>query len=199
MNDVDRLLRTRFSPRAFDARPIADSTLASLFEAARWAPSCYNDQPWHFVLTRHGSAAHAALLATLAAGNQAWAATAPILLLCVARERFAHDHTPNRHAWYDLGQAMGSLLVCASAHGLHAHQMAGFDAAQAARALALPPAHAAVAVCALGYLGDPARLPAGVSEKDAHARTRRPLAEFTFEARWQGSWPAPGAPRTGAS
>ncbi|MEQ8494839.1 MAG: nitroreductase family protein, partial [Gammaproteobacteria bacterium] len=175
-------------------RPVDDAVLEALFEAARWAPSCYNEQPWYFVLTRRGSTAHAELLESLSTGNRGWAATAPLLVLCVARERFARDATPNRHAWYDLGQAMGSLLVCASAHGVHAHQMAGFDAERAVRVLQVPEGYAAVAVCALGYRGDSAVLPAGVVEKDPAARERRPLERSVFESRWQQGWPAAVAP-----
>ena len=80
MHDIEALVRHRFSPKAFAERAVDEDTLRALFEAARWAPSCYNDQPWHFVVTRLGEAAHAALLASLSPGNQAWAGTAPLLV-----------------------------------------------------------------------------------------------------------------------
>jgi nitroreductase len=184
MHDIEALVRDRFSPKAFAARDVDDDVLVALFEAARWAPSCYNDQPWHFVVARSGEAAHAALLASLVPGNQAWAATAPVLVLGVAREHFAHNVALNRHAWYDLGQAMASLLVIATARGLHVHQMAGFDAERAAAACALPDGHSAVVVAALGYRGEPARLPPGTTEKDPAARERKALAEFVFASTW---------------
>lgn len=184
MHDIEALVRHRFSPKAFAERAVDEDTLRALFEAARWAPSCYNDQPWHFVVTRLGEAAHAALLASLSPGNQAWAGTAPLLVLGVARECFAHNGAVNRHAWYDLGQAMASLLVVATAHGLYVHQMAGFDTERAAAACAVPAGHAAVVVAALGYRGDADRLPPGTAEKDPDARERKPLAEFVFDAAW---------------
>ncbi|MGE0482723.1 MAG: nitroreductase family protein [Gammaproteobacteria bacterium] len=184
MHDIETLVRNRFSPKAFAPREVDDDILRALFEAARWAPSCYNDQPWHFVVTRRGETIHAALLECLATGNQAWAGTAPLLLVGVAREHFAHNGTANRHAWYDLGQAVASLLLVATSHGLHVHQMAGFDAERTATLCALPTGHAAVVVAALGYLGDPARLPPGTVEKDPSTRERKALADFVFAADW---------------
>jgi hypothetical protein len=121
----------------------------------------------------------------LVESNRAWAATAPVLVLNVARQCFLHNGQPNRHAWYDLGQAVASLLVEATRAGLHAHQMAGFDAARATQALALPAGFDAVAVMALGYHGDPSRLPSGVCEKAPAARERRPQTAFVFAEQWQ--------------
>lgn len=188
MNEVLALLRRRFSPRAFASRDVDDATLGILFEAARWAPSCRNEQPWSFVVMRRGTGAHDQLLGCLSPGNQVWAATAPLLVVAVAREIFAHDDSTNRHAWYDLGQAMANLLVAATACGLHAHQMAGFDTNRAAGICALPAAHAAVTVTALGYRGDATDLPAGVSDRDPAARERKARAAFVFEAQWGVPW-----------
>lgn len=182
---VQDLIRARFSPRAFAARAVGSELLASLLEAARWAPSCYNDQPWRFlVTTADRPAAFRRLFDCLVPGNQAWAASAPVLMLAVARLQFRHDGTPNRHAIYDLGQAVGTLLVQATALGLHAHQMAGFDAERARSAFAIPPANEPLAVIALGHLGDASRLPPGMEEKNPAARERLAIAEFAYRDAW---------------
>lgn len=188
MTEMDSILRSRWSPRAFAERPIAPATLEQLFEAARWAPSCYNDQPWFFVFAQAGtSAAYDRFLATLVPFNQQWAQTAPLLLFGVAREVFERNGKPNRHAWYDLGQAMGILLAQATALGVHAHQMAGFDPAAAALACGLPADHSVVVAAALGYPGAPERLPDDLTENDPAARERKPLSDFVFKNEWAQS------------
>lgn len=182
------VLKQRWSPRAFAARPVADDKVHGLFEAARWAPSCYNDQPWTFLLTRRGlDLAHQQLLACLMPANQAWAATAPLLVLNTVRSNFLHNGKPNRWAFYDLGLAVGNLLSEATHLGLYVHQMAGFDSALAHRTLGLPDSHEAVAVMAVGYLGEAASLPAGVEEKSPDQRERKPHAELLYTGHWQQS------------
>ena len=184
MSQALDLLTGRWSPRAFAPRAIDAADLATLFEAARWAPSCYNGQPWHFVLARRGDAAHEALFPTLMGANQAWAATAPLLVLNVVNKNFSHNGKPNGWSWYDLGLAVGNLLAQATHLGILAHQMAGFDAQQAHARLGLPADCDAVAVMALGYLGDPATLPSGVEEKSRDARERKPLPTFVHDGAW---------------
>jgi nitroreductase len=182
---IHPLLANRWSPRAFAAREVDHETLTILFEAARWAPSCYNDQPWNFILAKRGDGdAYQNLLDCLVPQNQAWAATAPVLCLAVARLQFAHNDAPNRHAWYDLGLAVAQLITQASALGLLAHQMAGFDANIARQRLDVPTGFDPVTVFALGYEGDAGRLPPGVTEKDRTQRARRRLDEFVFSGRW---------------
>lgn len=185
MSAILDVLSKRWSPRAFDSRAVEADKLNALFEAARWAPSCYNDQPWSFLVTRKGiDAGYEPLLASLMAANQAWAATAPVLVLNTVRRNFAHNGKPNRWAFYDLGLAVGNLLSEATHLGLLVHQMAGFDPELAHRSLGLPEDHEAVAVMALGYLGDPARLPTGVEEKSPAQRERKPLTDFVHHGQW---------------
>ncbi len=178
------LVDARWSPRAFGAAPVSDALLAQLFHAARWAPSCYNDQPWAFIVTRAASDAYKALLAALLPQNQAWAATSPLLILVLARQQFRHNQAPHRHAWYDVGQAVGAMLLAATELELVAHQMAGFDAANAAASLQVPDGYAAICVMALGFVGDPTRLPVGTAEKNRADRTRVGYAEFVFSDRF---------------
>lgn len=159
--------------------------LAQMLEAARWAASCYNDQPWRFiVVTSDYSEAYAKLLDCLVPFNQGWAATAPVLMLAVAHLNFEHNNEPNRHAYYDLGQAVATLLVQATAVGVHAHQMAGFDPVKARAAFNIPPSYDAVAAIAVGYLGDPSRLPKELEEKDPATRQRHELETFAFCNEW---------------
>ena len=186
MSTILDVLSQRWSPRAFAPRAVENDKIHALFEAARWAPSCYNDQPWTFLLTRRGQdPAYEQLLACLMPANQAWAATAPLLVLNTARQNFLHNGKPNRWAFYDLGLAVGNLLSEATHLGLLVHQMAGFDAALAHSSLGLPVGHEAVAVMAIGYLGDAALLPAGVEEKSPAQRERKPHADLLYTGRWK--------------
>ena len=185
MSTIHEYLAARWSPRAFAAAPVEHDQLRTLFEAARWAPSCYNDQPWRFVLARRGrDEAYGKLLQCLVPANQAWAATAPILILVVAAKTFRHNGQSNRYAWYDAGQAVANLLCQATVLGLMAHQMAGFDPVRAHADLGLPDAFDAVAVMALGYHGEPSMLPAGVAEKLPEQRERLPLSAIVFAGGW---------------
>jgi nitroreductase len=184
---IHPLLAARWSPRAFSARDVTEAELALLLEAARWASSCNNDQPWHYVVTRRGAEGHAALLATLSPNNQGWAQHAPLLLLACARGRFAHNGQPNRHAWYDVGQACANMAAQAAALGLQLHQMAGFDAAAARAACALPEEIEAVAAIAIGEPGDPAALPEALAAREVAERKRHPISAFAHHGKWSAA------------
>src|SRR5437899_336921 len=120
--DIHEFLKSRWSPRAFDSQPVKPDELWSLFEAARWSPSAGNQQPWSFIVTFKGEPAHDKLVSALTGRNMAWAGQAPVLILTVARLSFENGK-PYRHAYYDVGQAVGHLTVQASALGLMVHQM----------------------------------------------------------------------------
>jgi nitroreductase len=153
---LHEVIRKRWSPRAFSARPVSREDLRLLLEAARWAPSSYNEQPWRFVVAERGDEPrYEKLLETLAAPNRAWARQAPVLLLTVAKTRHDRNGALNRHAWHDVGLATGNLLAQASALGIHAHLMGGFDPEKARAGFALPEGFEPVAVIALGYAAEP--------------------------------------------
>lgn len=174
---LHELLARRWSPRTFSPRPVESEKLVPIFEAARWAPSSYNAQPWAFlVATREDAEGYNRLLSTLVDVNRQWAQQAPVLILAVARLDFTHAARPNRHALYDLGQAVANLTVQATALDLHVHQMGGFDPRAARELFAIPAGYEPVAVLALGYQEGPSADPA--------ARTRRPLADFVFSGSW---------------
>jgi nitroreductase len=174
---IHDLLARRWSPRAFSPRPVEPVKLAALFEAARWAPSSYNAQPWAFIVAaREDAEGYNRLLSTLVDVNRQWAQRAPVLILAVAKLDFNHVARPNRHALYDLGQAVANLTVQATALDLQIHQMGGFDPRSARELFAIPSGYEPVAVLALGYQE---ALPA-----DPPARTRKPLTDFVFSGSW---------------
>jgi nitroreductase len=169
------LLAQRWSPRSFDPEhDLADADLAALLEAARWAPSANNSQPWRFRVTRRGTADFARLYDTLAPGNRVWAGAASALLL-VAAETVDDDGRSRSHALYDTGQAVAHLVVQAQAHGLVTHQMGGFDTAAVRTAFDLAENVAPVVVVAVGRVADAGRLPAPLAAREQAPRTRLPM------------------------
>ena len=174
------LLSQRWSPRAFDAQhDLADDALTALLEAARWAPSANNTQPWRFVVARRGDRDFATLVELLAGGNQVWARHASALVL-VAAETTDETGAARSHALYDTGQAVAQLVAQAQAEGLVSHQMGGFDAAGAAAAFALPTALVPVVVVAVGQHDPQAALPEAYAVRENAPRTRLPLDELVL-------------------
>jgi len=166
--------------------------LQSLFEAARWAPSSNNEQPWHFIVgTKADPSAHDRLVACLKEGNRKWAFRAPVLILSVARLNLEDEGAPNRHAWHDTGMAALSLCLQATALGLVTHQMAGFEIEKARTDLGIPAGYEPVAMIAVGYPGDPASLPDYLRERELKPRERKAVTEFVSHGRWNGppEWP----------
>ena len=171
------VLAERWSPRAFDpATPIDEAKLASALEAARWAPSSGNSQPWRFIVARRGSALHHGIHSALMGFNQAWAGDAAVLLVAVA-ETATDEGTPIHHAAYDLGQAVAHLSVQAHHDGLVVHQMGGFVAQRIREIAGLDERFAPMTVLAVGELGDPASLPEPLQQREAAPRVRRPIDE----------------------
>ena len=188
---IHELLRRRWSPRAFSDRPVERDKLLSILEAARWAPSSNNEQPWHFfVATKDAPDEYARLLSCLVERNQSWARAAPVLMLSVASTVFSRNGKPNRHALHDVGQAVANLTTQATALDLYVHQMAGFDAEAARQTFSLPATTEPVAALALGYLGDAATLPEDLRQREVVLSARKPISDFVFTGSWGGraSW-----------
>lgn len=182
---IHDLVARRWSPLAFDGRPLEREVLGSVLEAARWAASSYNEQPWRFfVAARDDEPAFERLGSCLVPGNREWADRAPVLLLSVATATFARNGKPNRHALHDVGLATAQLMLQAVAHGLVTHAMAGFDAGRAREVLAIPEGAEPVAMLALGYPGAADGLSEALQGREAAPRARRPLAELVFRDRW---------------
>jgi len=187
--DVDHpihdLLRRRWSPRAFSERMVEPEILRSLFEAARWAPSSNNEQPWHFIVgTKSEVTAYDRLFQCLKEGNKKWAFRAPVLMLSVARLNFEDEGIPNRHALHDTGMAAFSLTMQATALGLVVHQMAGFEIDKARTDLGIPSEFEPVAMIAVGYPGDPSELPDYLRERELKPRERNAIGKFVSFERW---------------
>jgi nitroreductase len=182
---IHELLARRWSPRAFDERLVEADILRTLFEAARWAPSSNNEQPWRFIVaTKDHETEWNRLFDCLAEGNQKWAIRAPVLILSVASMNFEGDGKPNRHAFHDTGLATENLVLQATARGLVAHQMAGFNVEKARIDLRIPTGCEPVAMIAVGYPGDPAVLPERLRERELRPRIRRPIGDWTFSGQW---------------
>ena len=182
---IHQILNERWSPRAFDSRPVEPEKLRSLFEAARWAASSFNAQPWYFIVAAKDDAeSYRKVLESFVEFNQGWAKNAPVIGLSVARLNFEHNGQLNRHAFHDVGQAAANLAVQAAAHGLQLHQMAGILPEKARELFSIPQGYEAVAGFALGYPGDPESLPQQLKERELAQRTRKPLASFVFSGKW---------------
>jgi nitroreductase len=175
---VHPLLAERWSPRGFDqAHELADDRLTALLEAARWAPSAANSQPWRFLVARRGEEAHAALFAALAPGNQAWAGAASALVLVAARTA-GPDGRPQPWALYDTGQAVAALVTQAQADGLAVHQMGGFDTDAVRAGFGLDEALTPVVMLAVGRQDGAAGLPEPLAAREAAPRTRHPVTDL---------------------
>jgi nitroreductase len=174
----------RWSPRAFAEREPTDEELTLVFEAARWAASCFNDQPWRYIVVRRGEPAFADAVAGLVPGNQVWASAAPVLGFSLASPNFSQTGKPNKHAWHDVGAASAQLSIQAASIGLMVHQMAGIDREVVRERFAVPESLEVVAGLALGWAGDPDELGESLRERELAPRSRRPLDETRIRGRF---------------
>lgn len=181
------VIAERWSGRAYDAsKPVSREQTITLLEAARWAPSCFGDQPWRFMVwdKQVDAANWQRAFDCLVPGNQAWVQNAPLLFLITADTLFNHNGKPNRWGQYDTGAAAENLCLQASTMGLMAHQMGGFDADKARAAFAIPEQYMLMAMMSVGYPADISTLSGEVLERETAARTRRPLGELFFDGAW---------------
>jgi len=177
------IFHQRWSARSFEARDVSAADLKKVFEAARWAASANNEQPWRFIVGASGSATHAKIFESLVGFNKTWAGSAPVLILGVAGSKFTHNGAANGYALYDLGAAASYLTLQAAGLGMTSHQMAGYDHEAARKALEIPEDYALGSVIALGYQGDPATLASEqLIEREIAPRARRALSEFVFSS-----------------
>jgi nitroreductase len=182
---IHELIKNRWSPRAFSDKAVAPGVLRSLFEAARWAPSSYNAQPWSFLVgTTDNPENHAKVVQTLVEFNANWAKKAAVLGIALAALNFAHNGSPNRNAFYDTGAAMAFLTFEATARGLAVHQMAGFDPETARDIFSIPAGWEPIAAFAIGYPGAPESLPESFREQETAPRVRKPIREFVMSGKW---------------
>ncbi|MEO9128104.1 MAG: nitroreductase family protein [Microcoleus sp.] len=182
---IHEFLAERWSPYAFQNRPVSEADLRSLFEAARWAASSYNEQPWSYIVATKDNPEHfQQLLSCLVEGNQVWAKDAPVLALGIVSLKFARNNQDNRAAIHDLGTATGNLVVEATARGICVHQMIGILPDKARELFNIPEGSEAWTGMAIGYQGDPMTLPDALKERDLMPRQRKPLEQFVFSGKW---------------
>jgi len=175
----------RWSPYGFAGREVSEADLHSLFEAARWAASSFNEQPWSYIVaTNAQDAEFARLLSCLVEANRSWAKDAPVLALGVATLTFKRNGKPNRVALHDLGLATGNLVAEATARGLAVHQMGGILPDRAREIYAIPEGSEAVTGLAIGYAGDPEAFSEEIRERDLAPRQRKPQRDFVFSGSW---------------
>ena len=185
---IHELIQHRWSPRAFSGASVDKVTLTKLFEAARWASSRFNSQPWRFIVaTQDDSAEFNKLFNCLMGGNQPWAKDAGALVVVVASLKGKPESAPNPAFMYDVGLAVGQMVIEAMANGLYVHQMAGVHRDQIKAAYDVPKAHAIVCCLAIGEMGDKDALPEPYDKREVAPRSRRPLSEFVFSGTWGNS------------
>jgi nitroreductase len=183
---VLEVILQRWSPRAFAEKDISSADLKTLFEAARWAPSSNNEQPWRFLIGRRGDATYQKIFDSLVDFNKSWVKSAPVLLLSVAKKTFTPKSNPNRHALHDTGAATAFLSLQATALGFHTHHMAGFDPETARASFAIPSDYEPCSVTAIGYAGDPGTLPDSLRQREEAPRERNSVEKFVFSS-WENA------------
>jgi nitroreductase len=183
--DILHILGRRWSPRAWADRPVEAEKIVACLEAARWAASSGNQQPWHFIVaTQDRPDAHRRLLSCVSADNARWACRAPVLMLSVARKASDTDAEPNRYAWHDTGLATAGLMTQATALGLHVRAMGSYSRTKARETFGIPEGFDPVAALAMGYVGDPDTLPTDLRTEEVAPRSRRPMTVWVFEGVW---------------
>ena len=184
-HSIHNTLAVRWSPYAFSDKPVPMQDLASVFEAARWAPSSYNEQPWRYIVGVKGQDdTHARILECLVEGNRAWAQNAPVLALGLVVRTFTRTGEPNKAAEHDLGLASANIATEATTRKLFVHQMIGLDPDAARTAFDIPDHAEAFTALAIGYRETSAHMNQALIERDTKPRERRALREFVFTARF---------------
>ncbi len=179
------LILNRWSPRAMSGESITDAELMSLFEAARWAPSSRNNQPWRFIYARRGTPEWEKFFALLIEFNQSWAKNASVLIVIISQKTFEHNNQPSITHNFDAGAAWENLALEASHRGLVAHGMEGFDYDQAKKVLGIPDDYDVLAMVAIGKPGKKEDLPPALQEREIPSQ-RKPLKEMVFEGEFKG-------------
>jgi len=181
---IHDLLEKRWSPRAFHSKNIEKQKLQSLFEATRWSPSSYNQQPWRFIVGQKGEETYDKIMDSLVEFNQKWATTAPVLVVTLGR-KFNNNSDDNNLAYqYDAGQAVANMTVEATNLGLYMHQMGGFDPKKIIQHFDVPIQYKPLTVLALGYIGNPEQLEGGIQQAEKAERDRFAFDDFIFSGRF---------------
>ena len=183
MDKVHKLITDRWSPRAFDDRAVDYDKIHLLFEAAKWAPSSRNAQPWRFIFATKEMSDYKVFIELMSEVNQQWASTAPLLVMPLAQVISTYKNRPNRLAFFETGMAVGNLLAQATAMDLMVHQMSGYDHERAKETLVIPPRYEPMSIIAIGYKGKPAKLPSDVAAWEQRERTRMEISRFLVQGK----------------
>ncbi|HEY3300285.1 MAG TPA: nitroreductase family protein [Methylophilaceae bacterium] len=185
--EINPIIAARWSPRAYDAnKPVTQTQIIALLEAARWAPSCFGDQPWRFIVWDKNTDAITWQQAfdCIVPNNQVWVKDAPVLILACADTLFSHNQTPNRWAQYDTGAAVENLCLQATSMGLVVHQMGGFNGDKTRQAFSIPEQYVPMAMLTVGYEGDANNLPEELKQRELAPRKRNELGALFFSQAW---------------
>lgn len=188
LQPIDPLIQRRWSGRAFvPDRPVTREQIIALLEAARWAPSCWGDQPWRYIVfdRHHNEAAWRQGFECLSEGNQAWVISAPVLMLAAADTQFTRNAKPNRWGHHDTGAASENICLQAASMGLMAHQMAGYDRDKARAVFGIPQRFDLMSMIAVGYPAPRETLAGDVLARELEPRQRAPLGERFFDSTWE--------------
>ena len=185
-HSIHGLIVARWSPYAFDPRPVEPEKILACLEAARWAASSFNEQPWSFIIApREQTEMFQTMLGCLVEANQDWAKHAGVLMLTVVSKLFSQNNKPNRVAEHDLGLAAANLTIQATSLGLHVHQMAGINPSVIKQTYKIPDAQEPISAIAVGYAADHARTAdKALADRDQTPRQRKPLSQFVFSETW---------------
>ena len=183
--EINKNIKARWSPRAFAEKTPSKDSLHRMLEAASWAASSYNEQPWRFILGIKGEGdSYDKVFESLNEFNQAWAKNAPVLIIIAAKDKFSHNDSENKHAMYDCGAAMANFSLQAVEEDIYIHQMAGFSPDKAKELLDIPEGYRAITVAAIGYEGNPDQLPDNYKKSELADRERKSLDEISFIGNW---------------
>ncbi len=186
--DIQPLIKNRWSPRSFSSKKVSTDKLKRIFEAARWAPSSFNEQPWRFIVGVKGDGTWEKLYECLVAFNQIWTEPAPVLILAIGKKTSAKGDK-NSVYQYDVGQSMAYITLQAEAEGLRSHQMGGFSKDKARELFNIPEDHDPMVMSAIGYQDAPERLKPDFAKMEKSPRERKPLEELVFSERHGHSHP----------
>ncbi len=181
IHNIHPILKKRWSPRAFTSKAVEKEKISRIFEAARWSPSAFNEQPWRFILGQKGSQTWNKIFNTLVEFNQAWAKNADILVITVGRKTLTDSNKPNGSFHYDVGQSVAHLTFQVMHEGLHMHQMGGFSKEKAFSAFNIPEEYEPLTVLAIGYIGEPEILEGNFIKMEKSPRERKPFNDILFE------------------
>ncbi len=187
--NIHPLIKQRWSPRSLNPQSLEKDKLQRIFEAARWAPSSFNEQPWRFIVGIKGDATWQKMYDALVEFNQIWAKNAPVLVLNLGKKTVSKNGQANASFQYDVGQAMAYITFQAEAEGLVVHQMGGFNREAVKKAFAVPEDYSVLTVCSIATQNSPDKLPPNFEKMERAPRERKPLEELVYTEAFGSPWP----------